>query len=205
MIDCRTTSVDDTRALAAELAPFLRAGDVVVLAGDLGAGKTAFTQGLARGLGVADPVTSPAFVLMRSYAGRLPLAHIDVYRLDHVQELVDLGIAEIVDDGGVTVVEWGDVVTPALPADRLDVCLEQDDNDDDVRLVRLEAVGPSWASRMAALGRAVGRWAAGAGPQGAGGGAAKAVAGEGTGRGRGTGPGGGAGPHADAGAGPGAR
>jgi len=162
MIHCLTRSVDDTRAGAAEVASLLQPGDVVVLAGDLGAGKTAFTQGLARGLGVTEPVTSPAFVLVRPCSGRLPLTHIDVYRLDHVQELFDLGIAEIVDGGGVTVVEWGDVVTPALPADRLEVRLDDGEAEDE-RLVDLEAVGPDWASRMTALGRALSRWLVDAG------------------------------------------
>ncbi len=159
MIACTTKSVDDTRALAAEVAGFVQAGDVIVLAGDLGAGKTAFTQGLAKGLGVVDAVTSPAFVLVRSYTGRLSLTHLDVYRLDHLQEVFELGIAEIVDSGGVTVVEWGDVVTPALPADLLEVRLDHGDADDDRRLA-FDPVGPSWAPRMVALAKALSRWAA---------------------------------------------
>ncbi|MGI8778225.1 MAG: tRNA (adenosine(37)-N6)-threonylcarbamoyltransferase complex ATPase subunit type 1 TsaE [Acidimicrobiales bacterium] len=158
MIVCVTKSVDDTKALANEVAGFVRAGDLIVLAGDLGAGKTAFTQGLARGFGVTDAVTSPAFVLVRSYAGRLALTHIDVYRLDHLQEVFDLGIAEIVDSGGVTVVEWGDVVTPALPGDLLEVRLDHGDADDE-RHLTFDIVGASWAPRMAALGAALSRWA----------------------------------------------
>jgi tRNA threonylcarbamoyladenosine biosynthesis protein TsaE len=156
VIAITTKSVEDTKALGAEVAAFCRPRDVIVLAGDLGTGKTAFTQGLARGLGVDEPVTSPAFILVRSYVGRLPLTHIDVYRLDHIQELVDLGIAELVDEGGVTVVEWGDVVLPALPADFLEVRLEHAEAPDD-RRVRIRALGPSWSPRMAALARAVDR------------------------------------------------
>jgi len=159
VIACVTKSVDETRALALEVAGLAAAGDLIVLAGELGAGKTAFTQGLARGLGVTDPVTSPAFVLVRSYVGRVSLTHIDVYRLDHLQEVFDLGIAEIVDGGGVTVVEWGDVVTPALPADLLEVRIDHGEADDDRRLA-LDTVGPSWAPRMAALATALSRWAA---------------------------------------------
>jgi tRNA threonylcarbamoyladenosine biosynthesis protein TsaE len=158
MIRTLTKSVDDTRALAAEVAPLVRPGDLLVLAGDLGTGKTAFVQGLARGLGVSEPVTSPAFVLVRTYPGRLPLVHVDVYRLDHLQEVVDLGLPELVDEEGVAAIEWGDVVLPTLPADLLEIRLDQGDNDDD-RTISFEAVGPSWAPRMAALGRAVGRWA----------------------------------------------
>ncbi len=159
MIDCVTKSVDDTQALAVEVAGFVRAGDLIVLAGELGAGKTAFTQGLARGLGVADAVTSPAFVLVRSYAGRLPLTHIDVYRLDHLQEVFDLGIAEIVDEGGVTVVEWGDAVAPALPTDLLEIRLEHGGTDDE-RQLNLSTVGPSWRPRIAALATTLSRWTA---------------------------------------------
>ncbi|HEV3401458.1 MAG TPA: tRNA (adenosine(37)-N6)-threonylcarbamoyltransferase complex ATPase subunit type 1 TsaE [Acidimicrobiales bacterium] len=154
-----TKSVDDTKALGAEVAALCRPRDVIVLAGDLGTGKTAFTQGLARGLGVEEPVTSPAFVLVRTYAGRLPLTHIDVYRLDHIQELVDLGIAELVDEGGVTVVEWGDVVLPALPAEFLEVRLEHGEALDD-RRVRIRALGSSWSARIAALAGAADRWTA---------------------------------------------
>jgi tRNA threonylcarbamoyladenosine biosynthesis protein TsaE len=160
VITITTKSVDDTRALGAEVAALCKPPDVIVLAGDLGTGKTAFTQGLARGLGVNEPVTSPAFVLVRSYVGRLPLTHIDVYRLDHIQELVDLGIAELVDEGGVTVVEWGDVVLPALPGDFLEVRLEHATTADD-RHIRFRALGRSWAPRMAALTRAVDRWTTG--------------------------------------------
>jgi tRNA threonylcarbamoyladenosine biosynthesis protein TsaE len=154
-----TKSVDDTRALAAEVAPLLRAGDLLVLVGDLGSGKTAFVQGLARGLGVTEPVTSPAFVLVRTYSGRLPLTHVDVYRLDHLQEVFDLGLPELVDERGVAAIEWGDVVLPTLPADFLEVRIEQGDHDDD-RTIAFDAVGPSWAPRMGALGRALDRWAA---------------------------------------------
>ncbi|HUQ63270.1 MAG TPA: tRNA (adenosine(37)-N6)-threonylcarbamoyltransferase complex ATPase subunit type 1 TsaE [Acidimicrobiales bacterium] len=157
MITAITKSVDDTRALAAEVAPLLQAGDLILLAGQLGTGKTAFVQGLGRGLGVTDPITSPAFVLVRSYPGRLTLTHLDVYRLDNLQELVDLGIAELLDEGGVSVIEWGDVVGPALPPDLLDVRLENGEGDDDRKLT-FDAVGPSWAPRMKALGANVERW-----------------------------------------------
>jgi tRNA threonylcarbamoyladenosine biosynthesis protein TsaE len=154
-----TKSVDDTRAMGAEVAALTSPGDLLVLAGDLGTGKTAFTQGLARGLGIEEPVTSPAFILVRTYEGRAPLNHIDVYRLDYIQELVDLGIAELIDAGGITVVEWGDVVLPALPSDFLEVRFDYGEADDD-REVEFDAVGASWAPRMAALRAAVGRWSA---------------------------------------------
>ena len=157
MITAATKSVDDTRALAAEVAALAAPGDLVVLAGDLGTGKTAFAQGFARGLGVDEPVTSPAFVLVRTYDGRLPLVHLDVYRLDNMQELVELGISELLDEGAVTLVEWGDAVTPGLPADFLEVRLE-DGGDADERLLTIRSVGPAWPPRADALRRAVAPW-----------------------------------------------
>lgn len=158
MIQARTTSVEDTRSLAAELAPLAKAGDLVLLAGDLGTGKTAFVQGFARGLGIIEPVTSPAFVLARAYDGRLPLLHLDVYRLEHLQELHDLGISEMLDDGAVTVIEWGDVVASALPADFLEVRMVPGEGDDD-RLLSFRWVGSNWPNRAAGVRRAIAAWA----------------------------------------------
>ena len=157
MITAATTSVDDTRALAAGLAALAAPGDLVILAGDLGAGKTAFAQGFAQGLGVEEPVTSPAFILVRTYEGRLPMVHLDVYRLDTMQELVDLGIAELLDEGAVTLIEWGDAVAPGLPADFLEVRLEAGAGPDD-RRVAIRSVGPAWPPRSRALKEAVAPW-----------------------------------------------
>jgi tRNA threonylcarbamoyladenosine biosynthesis protein TsaE len=157
VIIARTKSADDTRALAAEVSKLARPGDLILLAGELGAGKTAFAQGFARGLGVADAVVSPAFILVRSYEGRLRLNHVDVYRLDHMQDLLDLGISELLDEGGVTLVEWGDVVAPGLSPDFLEVRLTPGDTDED-RRVGFAAVGATWAPRWDALRRAVEQW-----------------------------------------------
>ena len=159
MIQARTKSVDDTRALAAELAPLTRPGDLILLEGGLGAGKTAFVQGFGRGLGVDETVTSPTFVLVRTYQGRLPMVHLDVYRLDRMQELLDLGISDILDEDGVTLIEWGDVVRPALPGDFLEVRLEPGATDDE-RVVLIRGVGPRWPHRLRAIGEAVERWTA---------------------------------------------
>jgi tRNA threonylcarbamoyladenosine biosynthesis protein TsaE len=148
---------EDTQALAAGMAELAAPGDLLLLVGELGSGKTSFVQGFARGLGVVDQVTSPTFILARTYTGRLRLHHLDVYRLDHLQEVVDLGLAEIVDDGGVTLIEWGDVVTPALPADYLEVALVYG-VDDDSRSITLSVTGRRWAPRVPALQRAVQPW-----------------------------------------------
>ena len=154
----RTSSVDATQELAAALATLAQPGDLIVLAGDLGAGKTAFVQGFGRGLGVTEPITSPTFTLVQEYAGRLPVHHVDVYRLDQLSEVVDLGLSELLDDRGVVLIEWGDAITPLLPSDLLEVRLTFGAGDDDRTLV-LRSSGRSWLRRMASLVEAVAPWA----------------------------------------------
>jgi tRNA threonylcarbamoyladenosine biosynthesis protein TsaE len=157
MLTAHTKSADDTRALAAELAAVARPGDLLLLAGDMGAGKTAFVQGFGRALGVEEPITSPTFVIVRTYDGRFPVIHVDAYRLEHLQELVDLGIGELLDHEGVTLIEWGDVVIPALPPEYLEVRLELGEGDDE-RVVHLRGAGASWATRADAIGGVLDRW-----------------------------------------------
>ncbi|MGH9001244.1 MAG: tRNA (adenosine(37)-N6)-threonylcarbamoyltransferase complex ATPase subunit type 1 TsaE [Acidimicrobiia bacterium] len=144
-----TRSVEETRAVAESLGrAVLRPGDLVVLAGELGAGKTAFAQGVARGLGVDEPVVSPTVTLVREYHGRVPVSHVDVYRLDRFQELHDLGFDEFLEDG-VTLVEWGDVAEPLLPPDRLEVRLRM--TGDDEREITVAPHGESWQARARSL------------------------------------------------------
>lgn len=116
-----TTSPDETRILGAALAAVLLPGDVVSLSGDLGAGKTVFVQGLATALGVDRPVTSPTFTIVHEYDGRYPILHLDVYRLDSFQEVLDLGFEELLDTGAIVVVEWGEALAPLLPPRYIDI------------------------------------------------------------------------------------
>lgn len=153
-----TASVDETRALAEALAGLARPGDVVVLAGDLGAGKTAFVQGFGRGLGVQERITSPTFTLVHVYEGRLPIHHLDVYRLEQLSEALDLGLPEMLDEGGVVLIEWGEAILPVLPHDFLEVRLTFGEGDDD-RRITLRSVGPAWAPRADALAGVVAPWA----------------------------------------------
>jgi tRNA threonylcarbamoyladenosine biosynthesis protein TsaE len=111
-----TTSPEATEAAGARLGVTLKAGDVVALTGELGAGKTVFVQGLARALGVGTGATSPTFVLVNEYRGRLPVHHVDAYRTTTLAELMDLGIEEMMDGDGVTVIEWAERLEPLLPA-----------------------------------------------------------------------------------------
>ena len=153
----------DTEGIGAALAPLLRPHDAVMLAGELGAGKTTLVRGIARGLDVHDHVASPTFTLVREYRGRLAVAHVDVYRLVHVQDVVDLGLDEIADGEAVLLVEWGDAVEELFPDDRLRVELVGADptGEDDTRAVRLRAIGPSWVERWPQLTAALAGWKSG--------------------------------------------
>lgn len=117
----RTSSAAGTRAIGERLARTARAGDLVCLEGELGAGKTQLAKGFGVGLGVIDPVTSPTFVLMSEYAGRLPLFHIDLYRLDDAADALAGGLLDERQVEAVTLVEWPERLGLALPASRLDI------------------------------------------------------------------------------------
>ena len=145
-----TRSVEETRALGEQLGRgVLAAGDVVLLSGELGTGKTALAQGVGRGLDVDGPVVSPTFTVVREYEGRIRLCHVDVYRLERVQELHSLGIEEQFEES-VTLVEWGEVAAAALPADRLEVRITPGVGSDE-RIIELVPVGESWRRRSRLL------------------------------------------------------
>lgn len=121
-----TCNADETRTLAAALGAVLLPGDTICLIGDLGAGKTTFTQGLALGLGLppAEPVNSPTFTLVAEHpGGRVPLYHFDVYRLPDSSALYDLAFDEYISGDGVVVIEWADKITEVLPRDRIEIAL----------------------------------------------------------------------------------
>jgi tRNA threonylcarbamoyladenosine biosynthesis protein TsaE len=155
-IDVVTRAPDETRKAAAAVAELLVPGDVVSLTGDLGAGKTTFVQGAARALGVQDPVASPTFVLVREYRGDLPVYHLDVYRLDRLQEVIDLGFEDLLDPSGVIFVEWGDAIEPLLPDEHLRVELRTDE--DDARRLSVSGRGIRWAGRWERLEGLLATW-----------------------------------------------
>ena len=185
-----TRGADDTRKLAATVAGALRAGDVVSLTGELGAGKTCFVQGAAAALGVTERVTSPTFLLRREYDGRVPIVHLDVYRLDTLREAAELGLDDI--HRCVTFIEWGDAMQPLLPADHLEIefsCPAEpvrpspadpghaefratasadppmaDDDGDEVRTVVLRPRGPDWKRRIVSVAVDCGPWRDDGGP-----------------------------------------
>jgi tRNA threonylcarbamoyladenosine biosynthesis protein TsaE len=157
-VECRSRSADETRAIGEAVGALMRPGDVVALSGDLGAGKTCFVQGAARALGVTSPVTSPSFILMREYQGDLSVVHIDVYRLDHMQELVDIGFEELLDPSRVVFIEWGDAVERMLPESHLDVEIRLDPSDETGRTIAFRPNGETWIARASDLARTIEPW-----------------------------------------------
>lgn len=137
-------SPDEMKRIGAMLGRLLRPGDTVLLGGELGAGKTTLTQGMAAELGVGEPVTSPTFVLVHSYktAAGWDLLHADVWRLEHLHEVIDLALPELLEDGAAAVVEWGELAAPALAPDWLEVVISYDSAGDDER-ARAEQALPS--------------------------------------------------------------
>ena len=162
MITLRSCSPADTKAAAAALASVARPHDLILLAGEMGAGKTAFAQGFAAGLGVLDTVTSPTFTLVHTYEGRYRVHHADVYRLERMVEVADLALAELVDDeDAVVLVEWGDVVASSLGGELMTVRLEVVEVDQpEVRIITVSASGPRWAARWPKVQSALVQWVA---------------------------------------------
>lgn len=123
-LDFVSHSPEQTLRLGARLGERLTSGDIVCLSGELGAGKTTFITGMGRGWGALDPVTSPTFVLVNEYRGRLPVHHVDLYRTETLTELLDLGLEDLLEGEGITLVEWADRCEPLLPARTVRVHIE---------------------------------------------------------------------------------
>ena len=137
MMQITTHSADETQALGQKLASRLAPGDVIAYFGDLGAGKTAFTRGLAQGLSITDPVTSPTYTIVNEYlSGRIPLFHFDMYRLSSSDELFDIGWEDYLSRGGVCAVEWSENVEDALQ-DAIRVTIEKDADEPDTRHITI--------------------------------------------------------------------
>lgn len=124
-ITLRTRDAEETRAFGERLGRLLAPNDVVCLSGELGAGKTVLAQGIAAGLGVEEPVSSPTFALLQEYAGRVPVYHLDAYRIASPDELIDLGFPELWQAGGVIMIEWPERLAAALPSDCLEIHLTE--------------------------------------------------------------------------------
>ena len=159
MLRLLSTNVDDTRLVAGAIARLVRPRDVIVLSGDMGAGKTAFTQGFAAALGVTEAVTSPTFNLVHTYSGAEHVVHhVDLYRLERTGELDDLGLTELLDGGGVMVVEWGEVVGSAL-GDALLLRIDHVSGEPgDSRHISIERRGAQWDARWSMLEQVLREW-----------------------------------------------
>ncbi|HVL98788.1 MAG TPA: tRNA (adenosine(37)-N6)-threonylcarbamoyltransferase complex ATPase subunit type 1 TsaE [Egibacteraceae bacterium] len=159
LVELVTATPADTQAVAEAVARTLRPGDIVSLTGELGAGKTCFVQGAARGLGVTERVTSPSFVLRREYAGRVPVLHLDIYRLDALSEVADLGYEDALEGSRVTFIEWGDAMAPLLPAEHLVIELRVEEVTSaggvlpvcEPRRIVVRPHGDDWARRLSGL------------------------------------------------------
>lgn len=137
-----SNSVEETKKIAADFAKTLKAGDVICMYGDLGAGKTAFAQGLARGMEIDAPVTSPTFTIVNEYDGALPLYHFDVYRVADDDELYEIGYEEYVYGGGVSVIEWPQLIEDMLPEKRYEITITRNyDKGEDYRMIEVKEVG----------------------------------------------------------------
>jgi tRNA threonylcarbamoyladenosine biosynthesis protein TsaE len=164
MIRLYAHSTDDTRGIAQAIAKLVRAGDMIVLIGEIGSGKTTFSQHFAHALGVTEPVTSPTFNLLHNYSGgRLKLHHADLYRLERTGELDDLGLTDLQEAGGVMLVEWGDVVGDALGTGLI-VKLAANENADTqdsvtVRQIDIDWRGMQWETRWDKLRSSLDTWA----------------------------------------------
>ena len=142
-----THSAEDTIALAQKLATFLRPGDVLTLEGDLGAGKTTFTKGIATGLGITRMLSSPTFTIVKEYEGTMPLYHMDVYRLEGSEE--DIGFDEYFHGNGIAVVEWAQFIEDFLPHERLNITINY--LDEESRAIAFEPVGEHFEEVVKAI------------------------------------------------------
>ncbi len=142
-----TDSPEATIKLAADLSNILKPGDVISLTGELGAGKTCFVKGLASGLGIHETVTSPTFALLKSYHGRMDMHHMDLYRLDKIDDLLEIGIEDYLPGDGVTVIEWGEKAASLLPEDVLVIDFMMGDDERQRSIVMTEK-GTDWKERL---------------------------------------------------------
>lgn len=138
ILKIKTQSEKETFELGHRISQELKAGDTISLEGDLGTGKTALTKGIAAGLGISRPITSPTFTLVNSYAGRCILNHFDVYRVEDSDELLEIGWEEYFTDDAVCIIEWGDRISDILPENTIHIRLERDVEDADSRIIFIE-------------------------------------------------------------------
>ncbi len=142
MINIETDSFEATVEFGRKLGACLKPGDIICLSGDLGTGKTALTGGIAKALGINSYITSPTFTLVNEYEGRIPLYHFDVYRIGHPDEMFDIGFDEYINGDGVTIIEWGELISEVLPEDMIKINIKKNlEKGLDVREISVEFTG----------------------------------------------------------------
>ncbi len=151
LLTLKSHNSEQTKLLGSYLGKLAQRGDIYLLIGDLGAGKTCLVQGISHGLGVKEYAFSPSFVIVREYHGRLPLFHVDFYRLDHIKEIDNLGLEEYLHGDGVCVVEWADKGMPALPRNNLLIELSYIPNRETQRTIVLKPNGQRYLKLMEQL------------------------------------------------------
>ncbi len=139
MLQFKTNNATETEELGRKLGEALKGGEVIAMTGDLGAGKTTMTKALAKGLGIDDHVTSPTFTILNEYEGRLKLFHFDVYRIDDIEEMYDLGFEEYIYGDGVSIIEWSNLIKEILPDDTINIEILA--TDDEKRNIKISGRG----------------------------------------------------------------
>ncbi len=140
-----TGSFEETVELGKKLGYILRPGDVICLSGDLGTGKTALTNGIAKALGIDSYITSPTFTLVNEYEGKYPLYHFDVYRIADADEMFDIGFEEYINGDGITIIEWGELISEILPDEIIDIKISKNlQKGLDIRDIAIEFKGPKY-------------------------------------------------------------
>jgi len=152
MINIETHSFEETVEFGKKLGIVLKSGDIISLSGDLGTGKTALTNGIAKSLGIDSYITSPTFTLVNEYEGRLPLYHFDVYRIYDPDEMFDIGFEEYINSEGITIIEWGEQIREILPEEIINVNIKKNlDKGIDVREISIDFIGEKYSEYQAKI------------------------------------------------------
>ena len=145
MIKLISQSAEETHFLGEKLGSLLQGGNILCLSGDMGAGKTAFTKGIGKGMGIEEYITSPTYTIVNEHEGRIPLYHFDVYRLESVEEMYEIGYEEYFFSKAAVVIEWADIIEEIIPDERLWITLKKS-SEDNVREIILDPIGKQYCT-----------------------------------------------------------
>ncbi len=151
-------SSEETIAFGRLLGRYLFPGSLVLLYGDLGTGKTTLTKGIAEAIGINEPVTSPTFTIIQEYYGNIPLYHIDTYRLEELEELLEIGIEDYFSSSGITVIEWPEILLEVLPSEYISIYINKDNTNDQIRKITIKCSGKKYSEVVEELVDNAGTW-----------------------------------------------